>query len=69
MTALANLALLHERQGRLSEAEPLLREALAGRQVALGAAHELTRATAAALERVHRAQEAQARRDAGRRRA
>ena len=69
MTALNNLGVLLEQQGRLSEAEPLLREAHAGRQVALGAAHEHTRDTAAALERVHRAQEAQARRDAGRRHA
>ena len=58
MTAIVNLAHLLERQGRLDEAEGLYREALAGRELALGAAHAHTQRTAADLERVLRARAA-----------
>ena len=55
MASICNLAGLLERQSRPGEAEELYREALAGNQLALGAAHASTRCTAAALERVLRA--------------
>ena len=45
-----NLALLLSDQGKNDEAEPLYREALAGRQLALGADHTHTRGSAAGLE-------------------
>ena len=55
MTAIANLADLLERQGRLGDAEALYREALAGFTTALGAGHAHTQRAAADLERVLRA--------------
>ena len=61
MAAVFNLADLLKQQGRLYEAEELYREALAGFQLALGAAHTSTRGTAAALARVLRAKAAAAR--------
>ena len=57
-----NLAGLLAKQGRLDEAEALFREALAGKQLALGAAHASTRNTAANLETVLRAKAAAAQR-------
>jgi hypothetical protein len=49
LTSVHNLGGLLGRQGRLVEAEALFREALAGRELALGAAHALTRQSAAAV--------------------
>ena len=50
LTSVNNLAGLLVQLGRFDEAEVLYREALAGRTLALGAAHAHTRATAANLE-------------------
>ena len=49
LRAAHNLADLLVKQGRLDEAEALFREALAGRQLALGAAHADTQMSAAGL--------------------
>ena len=46
---MSNLALLLQAQGKLGEAEPLLREALTGRCRALGPAHPNTRDSYSAL--------------------
>ena len=50
LRAASNLGLLLVDMGRLDEAEVLLREALAGQQLALGEGHPDTRTTAASLE-------------------
>ena len=60
LRAAHNLADLLVKQGRLDEAEALFREALAGRQLALGAEHASTRNTAVGLEAVLRAKAAAA---------
>ena len=66
LRAAHNLADLLVKQGRLDEAEALFREALAGFQLALGAAHAHTRNTATCLEDVLRAKAAAAQRAARR---
>ena len=58
MAAIASLASLLARQGRLEDSEALYREALAGFRAALGEGHAHTRAAAADLEAVFRAKAA-----------
>ena len=59
MTSIASLAGLLHAQGRLDDSEALYREALAGRQTALGEGHAYTQRAAANLEVVLRAKAAQ----------
>ena len=61
LTSINNLAALLGRQGRFDEAEALMREALAGLQALLGAAHAHTQSTAASLEGLLRNKAAAAR--------
>ena len=65
LTAANNLGRLLVDMGRLDEAEVLLREALAGFQLALGEGHPHTRDTTAALEALHTRQQQQQQRGAG----
>ena len=66
LTAVLILAHVVKQQGRLDEAEALYREALAGQQLALGAAHADTQDTAAKLDSLLRAKAAAAQRAARR---